>query len=435
MRVLAVSNLYPPRALGGYERSAQELCEGLRSRGHEVLVLTSPAEQAVQEVDVDRSLSMLAYLDPQPVDPAIKLLTDHRCMASQRDNTLVLLDRVRSFRPDVVLFFNLIGIGGLALLDLMRMSGVPWVWNLGDRVPNAMLEGTLESVRAIYGEKRLFAGGRVSLVSEVLRHEVEGGGIVLPEQTRVIPRGFRFAQAPPRRRRSQRATRFLSAGTLGEDKGTGLLINAVALLAGEGRRDLELRIVGPGDVAGYRAQVRELGLEELVRIEGELDRDGLAEQYRWSDLFLFPGREREPFGRVPFEALAHGSVPIVATATAASEWLLDGVDCVKVNRDAESFATAMGRAVGGQYELARMAEAGERLLRGAVSFERTIDAHEQQLAEAARPFVPLPPDIGERALMRDHEALLAVYTAAERLASGGGHSDLSSASGIVGGDH
>jgi len=436
MRVLAVSNLYAPRVLGGYERSAREICDALRERGHDVLVLTSPSERPTDVDGVDRSLSMLAYLDPQPTDPAIKLLVDHRCMASQRDNTLVLLDRIRSFRPDVVLFFNLIGIGGLALVDLVRECGIPWVWNLGDRVPAAMLEGSIDDVRAIYGGvERLFQGGRVTVVSNVLRSDIEAAGVPLPDDTVVIPRGFRAATGTPRKGRAGRKgrvgrkIRFLSAGTLSEEKGTGLLLDAAAILAEEVGTRFELRIAGPGDLDAYRRRVVQRGLERVVRIEGELDRDALAEQYAWSDVFLFPGRDREPFGRVPFEAVAHGSVPVLAVGTAAAEWFLDGVDSVKTSRDPRAFATVMARALRGEYELPRMAEAGGRLLAGAVAFDRTIDAHERVLREAARDYTPAPDAVGARALERDREALLAIHRAAGGLAQpsdevseGAGHS-------------
>ena len=40
MRLLVLTDLYPPIAFGGYERACSELVDGLRER-HEVTVLTS----------------------------------------------------------------------------------------------------------------------------------------------------------------------------------------------------------------------------------------------------------------------------------------------------------------------------------------------------------------------------------------------------------
>ena len=41
MRILALTNLYPPHYLGGYELICQMVVHELRARGHEVQVLTS----------------------------------------------------------------------------------------------------------------------------------------------------------------------------------------------------------------------------------------------------------------------------------------------------------------------------------------------------------------------------------------------------------
>jgi hypothetical protein len=41
MQILFLSNFYPPASRGGYEQWCQEALRGLRSRGHEVIVLAS----------------------------------------------------------------------------------------------------------------------------------------------------------------------------------------------------------------------------------------------------------------------------------------------------------------------------------------------------------------------------------------------------------
>jgi hypothetical protein len=43
MRILFLSNFYPPAGNGGYEKWCQEVAQGLRLAGHEVRVLTSRA--------------------------------------------------------------------------------------------------------------------------------------------------------------------------------------------------------------------------------------------------------------------------------------------------------------------------------------------------------------------------------------------------------
>ena len=48
MRVLFVSNLYPPNVIGGYERLCFEVAAALAKRGHDVWVLTSDHVGRVQ---------------------------------------------------------------------------------------------------------------------------------------------------------------------------------------------------------------------------------------------------------------------------------------------------------------------------------------------------------------------------------------------------
>ena len=43
MRLLLITNLYPPQELGGYGRCMADFCWGLRQRGHEVQVICNDA--------------------------------------------------------------------------------------------------------------------------------------------------------------------------------------------------------------------------------------------------------------------------------------------------------------------------------------------------------------------------------------------------------
>ena len=61
MRILFVTNLYPPRVLGGYEMLCEEVAVQLASRGHEIQVLTSDFggdEHDAQEAGIERALRL-----------------------------------------------------------------------------------------------------------------------------------------------------------------------------------------------------------------------------------------------------------------------------------------------------------------------------------------------------------------------------------------
>jgi hypothetical protein len=62
MRLLFLTNLYPPHGKGGYEEWCQEVAIQLRKRGHEVIVLTgmqpSDIESTTEPTWVRRELHL-----------------------------------------------------------------------------------------------------------------------------------------------------------------------------------------------------------------------------------------------------------------------------------------------------------------------------------------------------------------------------------------
>jgi glycogen(starch) synthase len=49
MKILVVTNLYPPQHIGGYELGCSDVVEKLRVRGHKVQVLTSSFKNGTTE--------------------------------------------------------------------------------------------------------------------------------------------------------------------------------------------------------------------------------------------------------------------------------------------------------------------------------------------------------------------------------------------------
>src|ERR671936_2499776 len=95
MRILVVSNLYPPAVYGGYEVLCAETVKRLRER-HEVVVLTSAAESAPAEPGVVRELELLPPGKGSILRAPIAALRAAR--ATRR--------LIRSFQPDLVFVWN-----------------------------------------------------------------------------------------------------------------------------------------------------------------------------------------------------------------------------------------------------------------------------------------------------------------------------------------
>lgn len=122
-------------------------------------------------------------------------------------------------------------------------------------------------------------------------------------------------------------------------KGLATVISALARLP-EGK----LLIVGRGEEEAFRAQARELGVEDRLVFVG-FQKD-VRPYFAAADMFVFPTRY-EPFGMVVTEAMAAG-LPVVTTRQAgAAEVITPGVDGVVLDdpEDVAALAAAAGALV------------------------------------------------------------------------------------------
>jgi glycosyltransferase involved in cell wall biosynthesis len=134
---------------------------------------------------------------------------------------------------------------------------------------------------------------------------------------------------------------LLSVGRLAPAKGQHVLIDALALLAGQDRR-LRLRLAGDGtERISLQRHIAALGLQGIVILEGWLAADRVRELYQGADLFVLPSfAEGVPV--VLMEAMAM-EIPCVATRVAGiPELIRDGIEGLLVDAsDARQLAGAI----------------------------------------------------------------------------------------------
>jgi glycogen(starch) synthase len=167
MRILIITNLYPPHVLGGYEIACRSTTDGLRTRGHDVEVLAGHAPMASygDPPYVHRALALRGFEPGGPDTREVVNLQVFERSASQYANTATVLNHLRGFRPDIVYVWYVLGVGGLALLDLLEQTGVPWVMHLMDCMPEHLLGGVVPSAAALFArETGQFSHVRASLL-------------------------------------------------------------------------------------------------------------------------------------------------------------------------------------------------------------------------------------------------------------------------------
>lgn len=118
--------------------------------------------------------------------------------------------------------------------------------------------------------------------------------------------------------------RVLFVGNLCERKGVSDLLQALALQGLDTSR-LEVTLAGGGDVAGYRAQARQLGIDEFVRFAGWSNQQQVARLMAQADVLVLPSHD-EGLPLVILEALANGVAVVCSPVGEIPHVLQDGVN-------------------------------------------------------------------------------------------------------------
>jgi glycogen synthase len=407
MRVLFISNLYPPNYIGGYEIACSEMVRGLIERGHEALVLTAFSHvPALPDPEyIDRCLD-LRWHCPYPVSVSLNDYHAFEAGCSNLQNTYEVATALRRFNPDVVYCWNLLGIGGLAILDLLTMLEVPWLLHLMDDIPGLLINHTPPKVRAVFTRANygIFRDAKIVAISAHVLSEVrETTGITFQREAEIIP-GWVACEKLPLRGAYQidSRTRFVMAGAIESYKGMDVILEAAGRLLREGINNFEIDFYGVGSTDHYLSVAIGLGLQNQVRFLGARDKSELLQQYQHYDVFLFPTWEREPFGMAPVEAAACGSVPIITGNCGVAERLVGGVHCLKIERSAEGLSDAMRAILLKQVDLPAIGRAAAALVRSDLAFEKSLARIEEVLEAERRTW--------ERSVLNDSKLPLLIHT-------------------------
>ncbi|MFA5785660.1 MAG: glycosyltransferase [Actinomycetota bacterium] len=409
MRILVVTNMYPPHHFGGYELSCRDVVERWRAQGHKVGVLTTsmrvpdvadPAGE--REAGVWRDLRSY-WEDHRIVSPPL-----WRRVAIERSNQRALISALEEARPDVVSVWHM-GAMSFGLLATLVERGLPIVYVVCDEWmiygPKADAWSRLflgrprlaGAVRALTGLPTrlpdLGQSGAFCFASEAMRRSSERRSIWKPATSSVVYLGVDRHDFPPEAKPRQRPWRWrlLCVGRLDERKGVHVAVEALARLPEEA----SLEVLGRGDDR-YRRRLRKLVARHALAARvhfGEVAREALREHYAEADVFVFPVIWQEPFGLVPLEAMACGT-PVVATGTGGSaEFLRDGFNCLVVPPgDPGALAAAVRRLADDPGLRARLIEAGLRTVEG-FDVERLAERLEAWHIAAAEGFARgYPPD-------------------------------------------
>lgn len=349
MRILILSNVFPPGFLGGYELGAIDIARGLVARGHEVRVVTGDYflddDAVLTDLDVHRVLECMSVSRFRfvPEEERLKGLSSGFLHGR---NLRIIASELLQFRPERVLCFNLIGLGPIGILQYLSSLGYAPAVFMMDNVFEGLIREPAwrKRVERVCGKLAFLPSTHFIFMSRVLGNEVEATlGEAVPHKsfvpgwvdTSVLNRPLTDGSA------EGQVLRFVFASRICDHKGINLLLTAAQALVDQGQTGFGIDIFGNGEVTDLLVQISARNLGQYIFYRGCPDKDELTRRFADYDALLFPTWEREPFGFVAVEAAAVGCPPVMTSGIGAAEWFLSEIDCLKISRSAESLALAM----------------------------------------------------------------------------------------------
>jgi glycosyltransferase involved in cell wall biosynthesis len=359
MKILFVTNYFPPPYVGGYELHCGRGAEWMARAGHSIRVLTGDfslgpgrSELETSGLEVCRHLTLRYWTD----------VTDFGYWKREWRDVRLFRRHVRDFRPDVVVLWNMRKLASGLVLEAQRLCGSRLVYHLMDEWgaefrkanglpqfwarPASYFWGRLTKplLRGLY---RFFFTEDTSawrpengvVVSRALGDLCEQHGLMFPR--RIVSYitydpavfGEPGKGSLPNDMVESRSVRFLWAGRLCVGKGLVTTLDALDLLY-EKRPEADWTL----DFCGIVDEETRTGVLEprliqsawrgRVRYLGALSYDRMPAVYRAHDVFLFTSEVHEGLPGTIVEAFACG-LPVIGTLTGGTRDVLrPGENCL-----------------------------------------------------------------------------------------------------------
>ena len=385
MRILFLSNFFPPARPGGYTQWCHEVAERLAERGHTIGVLTSCHEMGkapVGEQNIYRLLHLegdLAYYQP------FHFFT--RWKKQHRENLIFLEQTVRDFAPDLIFVWGMWALSKAlpALAEKLLPGRV--VYYLSDYWPSAVDMHTtywqspvqrwpMQVPKRVLGKVAMSMLAKEGQIDLKMEHVICVSGRVrdllveagLPIQHAHIIYGGtdiqRFRDVQKRDYRSGQLS-LLYAGQIVRHKGVHTAIEAMARLVNRQEiNKITLTLVGSGH-PDYEAFLRDLvereRLHDYVKFLQPVSKEKMTAILQQFDVLIFPSIYEEPLARITQEAMASGLVVVGTTTGGTKEILRDGeTGLTFAPEDADGLAEQVTRLSRDPDLCSLLAQAGRR---------------------------------------------------------------------------
>lgn len=405
MKLLVVSNFYPPYKIGGYELLCEEVVQALNNLGHRSKILTSTfgVGKPVVEGNVHRELTLENDLDYY----ALKKLWAYPRQRIR--NERILREVVLNYQPDLIFIWGMWALSKNIAFEAEKLMGArvvyylanPWpiqpslhkdFWDKPERKPwkSTLKQALRIAVRSIMKDeweqaklKYLYS----PICSEATKKQLLDAGIPL-KNAPVIYEGINLEpyleQASKRDFRNLKdRIALLYVGILAPHKGIHTAIEALAHLGEANRNRLKLTILGdgqPGYVNWLRSLVDNYKLDKHVDFHEPIPRVALPDFLGKYDVLILPSIWEEPLALIMQEGLAAGMVVVGSSTGGTKEIIKDNENGMLFEAgNSRDLAEKFDRLVSNTTSMQRFSENGRKTAQSLFDLRRMVSDLEAYL--------------------------------------------------------
>jgi len=338
IRIAFVTDLYPPRPLGGIGVFMKDLAECLARNGHEVTVITFASQGSPHTVDLENGVwvhrlcsdSTFVDTDTPYLPDGMRRVSEMVLSELDRINTHRCIDWVIGTIWDLPIAATIKSAKYKTALYLVTSYALMLPGKNDWRSNKAFYENHV--LKMIDAERWAAQNSDLVIASTtaILRDSEQIYGIRLPdERIAIIPFGLRDHDSEQRQRSNK--VKLLFVGRFEHRKGIHLFLAIIPNLL-ENFENIEIDLVGDVEIRlssgttiwqEFHDQFSQTSWFSRIHVPGIVSDEMLDDYYENCDIFIAPSLY-ESFGLIYLEAMRHGKPCIGSNIGGIPEVIIDG---------------------------------------------------------------------------------------------------------------
>jgi len=398
MRILILTDRYPPYFEGAYELNCHRIAEALISRGHEISILTTKygINTRVTDGQIHRILNLMRLNCHNKIQRRWRqLIYFYRA----QQNYWLTRRLAKKMNPDLAFIWHMQDASILPIMSIQDL-GIPVVYRIGS---HWLIQEKHKHVEEDNSIKRWFQSGLLgfrhfeelkidnaifnsdSLLQSYQNADFNINNVIM------IPSGIPdkwIMKKPIRSLLTNCFVKLLYVGRIEVEKGIEVAIKSIEyLINGRNYRDLSLDLIGRGEldfVNRIKEVVSSHNLENFVKFIGFLPHSNLMQRYRNYDILLFPTPKYEGLPMTILEAMSQG-IPVIASNIGGPRDIIeDGRNGFLVcPNKPDKMAEAIEQIIKSPSLIVRMGYAAANTVKKKFKFEVMLDQYETFLKSIA----------------------------------------------------